>query len=68
MVIKAVEHKRAIIEFLTDHVSAKSQEFIDLLGIKITRIKLLLKEMVDEGIKLTKEGTDYVNKNSQQNG
>ena len=30
--------------------------------------KLRLIEMVDDGIKLTKEGTDYVNKNSQQNG
>ena len=40
--IKTVKHKQAIIEYLTDHVSAKSQEFIELLGIKITRIKVLL--------------------------
>lgn len=48
--IKTVAYKQAIIEYLTEHVSAKSQEFVELLGVKISRVKVILKEMVEEGI------------------
>ena len=48
--IKTVAYKQAIIEYLTDHVLAKSQEFVELLGVKISRVKVILKEMVEEGI------------------
>lgn len=42
--------KNAIIEYLTDHVRAKSSELSELLGVKSTRIKNLLTALIDEGI------------------
>lgn len=47
--IKAARQKNEIIAYLTDHVSAKSTDFAELLGVKSTRVKQILKEMLDEG-------------------
>ena len=52
---KTVAHKQAIISYLTENVSAKSTEISELLGLKPTRVKELLAEMVDEDI-LVPEG------------
>ena len=48
--IKTMSHKKAIIEYLTVNVSAKSQEFVELLGLKVSRVKVILKEMIEEEI------------------
>ncbi len=42
--------KDTIIEYLTDHVSAKNRELSELLGVKSTRIKNLLSELISDGI------------------
>lgn len=42
--------KDTIIEYLTDHVSAKNRELSELLGVKSTRIKNLLSELIADGI------------------
>lgn len=42
--------KEAIIEYLTDHVSAKSSEIAELLGVKSTRVKNLMSELIADGI------------------
>lgn len=47
--IKAARQKNEIIAYLTDHVSAKSTDFGEILGVKSTRVKQILKEMLDEG-------------------
>ena len=49
MTIKAARQKNEIIDYLTDHISAKSTDFAELLGVKSTRVKQILKEMLDEG-------------------
>ncbi len=49
MTIKAAWQKNEIIAYLTDHVSAKSTDLAELLGVKSTRVKQILKEMLDEG-------------------
>ncbi|MBR2024718.1 MAG: winged helix-turn-helix domain-containing protein [Clostridia bacterium] len=43
-------HKQAIISYLTENVSAKSTEIAELLGLKPTRVKEILAEMVKEKI------------------
>jgi predicted HTH transcriptional regulator len=48
--------KAAVIEYLTINKSAKSEEFIDVLGVKITRVKTVLKRMVDDGVIATDGG------------
>ncbi len=47
--IKAARQKNEIIDYLTDNISAKSTDFAELLGVKSTRVKQILKEMLDEG-------------------
>ena len=47
---KSGAHKQAIISYLTENVSAKSIEIAELLGLKPTRAKEILAEMVDEKI------------------
>ena len=54
---KTVAHKQAIISYLTENVSAKSTEIAELLGLKPTRAKEILAEMVDEDI-LVPEGSN----------
>lgn len=48
--IKSARQKNEIITFLTDHVSAKNTDIAELLGVKSTRVKQLLKELLDEGV------------------
>ena len=57
MTIKTVRQKNAIIEYLTDHVFAKNTDIAELLGVKSTRVKQLLKELIDEGTVVT-EGSN----------
>lgn len=48
--IKSAQQKNEIITYLTDHVSAKNIDIAELLGVKSTRVKQLLKELLDEGV------------------
>lgn len=48
--IKTARQKNEIITYLTDHVSAKNIDIAELLGVKSTRVKQLLKELLDEGV------------------
>ncbi len=48
--IKTVAKKEMIIEYLTDHVSAKSCDIATLLGLKPSRTKEILSQMIDDGI------------------
>lgn len=50
MILKTIRQKNEIIAFLTDHASAKNAELAELLGVKSTRVKQLLGEMIDDGI------------------
>jgi len=53
---KTVAHKQAIVSYLTENVSAKSIEIADLLGLRATRAKEILAEMVDEEIIVAEGG------------
>ena len=55
--IKAARQKNEIITYLTDHVSAKNTDIAELLGVKSTRVKQLLKELLDEGV-IVAEGSN----------
>ncbi len=48
--IKTAAHKQAIIEYLTENVSAKSSELAALVGVKSSRIQVILSEMIADGI------------------
>lgn len=48
MTIKSIRQKNEIIAYLTDHASAKSTDLAELLGVKSTRGKQLLKELIDD--------------------
>ncbi len=48
--IKTVAYKQAIIQYLTENVSAKSSDIAELLGLKSTRVKEILAEMIAEEI------------------
>ncbi|MBR4295401.1 MAG: putative DNA binding domain-containing protein [Clostridia bacterium] len=54
--IKTLAHKQAIVVYLTENVSAKSAEIAELLGLKPTRAKEILAEMVDEKIIVAEGG------------
>jgi predicted HTH transcriptional regulator len=54
---KTAVHKGAIVSYLTENVSAKSSVIADLLGLKSTRVKEILVEMIDEGV-LVSEGSN----------
>lgn len=54
--IKTIAHKQAIVVYLTENVSAKSSEIAELLGLRPTRAKEILAEMVDEGIIVAEGG------------
>ena len=43
-------------EYLTDHAAAKSAEIADLLGLKASRTKALLSEMIEDGIIVAEGG------------
>lgn len=46
--IKSARQKEEIVAYLTDHVSAKSSDIAELLGVKSTRVKKLLSELIAE--------------------
>ena len=48
--IKTAAQKDMIIAYLTDHASGKSSDFVELLGLKSTRVKTLLRELTAEDI------------------
>ena len=47
---KTAVHKQAIIDYLTENVSAKSSELAELIGVKRSRIKDILSELIAEEI------------------
>ena len=47
---KNLEQKNMIVQFVREHGSVKNSELCELLGVKSTRIKQLLYELLDEGI------------------
>ncbi len=49
--------KQAILEYLTDNVSAKSSELAELVGVKSSRIKVILSEMIRDEI-IVPEGSN----------
>ena len=51
--IKTAAFRYAIIEYLTENVTAKSSEIAELIGLKQTRTKEILKKMIGEGIIIT---------------
>ena len=53
---KTLAHKQAIVSYLTEKVSAKSVEIAELLGLKPTRAKEILAEMVNDEILVTEGG------------
>ena len=54
--IKTVAYKETIVEYLTDHAAAKSAEIADLLGLKASRTKALLSEMIEDEIIVAEGG------------
>jgi transcription initiation factor IIE alpha subunit len=48
--------KSVVIEYLTTKKSAKSEEFVEVLGVKISRVKIILKRMVEDGVIATDGG------------
>ena len=47
---KTVEHRHNIIDYLTVNVTAGRSELAELLGLKDSRVKVILSEMVTDGI------------------
>ena len=54
--IKTARQKNEIITYLTDHISARSADIAELLGVKSTRAKKLLSELTTEGIVVAEGG------------
>lgn len=54
--IKSARQKEEIITYLTDHVSAKSADIAEFLGVKSTRTKTLLSELIAEEIVVAEGG------------
>lgn len=54
--IKSARQKNEIITYLTDHTSAKSADIAELLGVKSTRVKKLLSELIAEEIVVAEGG------------
>ena len=54
--IKTARQKNEIITYLTDHISARSADIEELLGVKSTRAKKLLSELITEGIVVAEGG------------
>lgn len=50
MTIKAAQQKSEIVSYLTNHISAQNSDIAALLGVKSTRVKQLLQELVADGI------------------
>ena len=54
--IKSARQKEEIIAYLTDHISARSADIAELLGVKSTRAKKLLSELTVEEIVVAEGG------------
>ena len=54
--IKAKMHKDAIIAYLEEHGTAKNSELCDLLDLKPSRVRALLKALIDDGIVVSENG------------
>ncbi len=54
--IKTALHKQAIVEYLTENVSAKSSEIAELLGLKSSRVKEILNDMIADGVVVSEGG------------
>ena len=54
--IKSMRQKEEIINYLTDHISAKNSDIAALLGVKSTRVKKLLSELITEGVLVAEGG------------
>ena len=54
--IKSARQKEEIIAYLTDHISARSADIAELLGVKSTRAKKLLSELTAEDIVVAEGG------------
>ena len=50
MTLKTLNHKRAVVSYLTENISAKSREIAELLGLKSSRAREILAEMADDGV------------------
>lgn len=53
---KNSEQKAMIVEFIREYGSAKNSELCDLLGVKSSRIKQLLRDLIDEDILIANGG------------
>ena len=53
---KTATQKIAILEYLTDHASAKCSDISDMLGVKDARTRRILSEMIVEGTIVTEGG------------
>ena len=53
---KTATQKIAILEYLTDHASAKCSDISDMLGVKDARARRILSEMIVEGTIVTEGG------------
>ncbi len=53
---KNTEQKNMIVEFIREYGSAKSSELCDLLGVRSTRVKKLIYELIDEDILVANGG------------
>ena len=54
--IKTSDQKAMIIEYLTEHVEGKVSDFTELLGVKTTRVKKLIYELIADGIIVAQGG------------
>lgn len=54
--IKSMRQKEEIINYLTDHISAKNSDIAALLEVKSTRVKKLLSELITEGVVVAEGG------------
>ena len=57
--IKANAHKGVIIPYLEDHGTAKNPELCDLLDLKPSRVRVLLKSLIDDGIVISENGNKH---------
>ena len=53
---KNAEQKNMIVIFIKEHGSVKNSELCDLLGVKSSRVKQLLRELIDEDILVANGG------------
>ncbi len=53
---KTALHKQAIVEYLTENISAKSSEIAELLGLKSSRVKEILNDMITDGVVVSEGG------------